>query len=99
MKARTTVTVLARTVETATVNTIPNVICCKIQVTLLGWPMKKTEHRKQNMREVSKMELRILLLAFTIRVSWCLTKTQSTTAVNAEKQKAIKARAIHEGSS
>ena len=34
LKARTTVTVLARTVETATVNTIPNVICCKTQMTL-----------------------------------------------------------------
>ena len=33
LKARTTVIVhWARIVETATVNTIPNVICCKIQV-------------------------------------------------------------------
>ena len=61
--------------------------------------MKEKEHRKQNMREMSNTELRILLLAFTIGVSWCLTKTHSTTAVNAEKQKAIKARAIQKGSS
>ena len=53
MKARTTVTVLARTVETATMNTIPNVICCKIQVALLGWPMKKKEYRKQNISDRS----------------------------------------------
>lgn len=53
LKARTTVIVLARTVETATVNTIPNVICCKTQVALLGWPMKKKEHRKQNMSDVN----------------------------------------------
>ena len=61
--------------------------------------MNEKEHRKQNMREMSNTELRILLLAFTIEVSWCLTKSQSTTSVNAEKQKAIKASAIHKGSS
>ena len=53
LKARITVIVLARTVETATVNTIPNVICCKTQVTLFGRPMKKKEHRKQNMSDMS----------------------------------------------
>ena len=53
LKARTTVIVLARIVETATVNTIANVICCKTQVALLGRPMKKKEHRKQNMSEMS----------------------------------------------
>ena len=55
LKARTTVTVLARTVETATVNATPNVTCCRTQVAEFGWPMKSKGQRKQKMREMSKM--------------------------------------------
>lgn len=36
LKARMTVMVFAKTVETATVKTTPNVVCCRMQVTALG---------------------------------------------------------------
>ena len=36
LKARTTVMVLAKTVDTDTVKTTPNVICCRMQVAVLG---------------------------------------------------------------
>ena len=36
LKARTTVTVLAKMVERETVNTAPNVVCCRMQVAVLG---------------------------------------------------------------
>ena len=55
MKARSIVTVLANTVETATVNTTPNVICCKMHVAEFGWPMKSKGQRKQKKIEMSKM--------------------------------------------
>ncbi|KAK7809193.1 LOW QUALITY PROTEIN: hypothetical protein U0070_025602, partial [Myodes glareolus] len=55
LKASSTVTVLANTVETATVNTTPNVTCCKIQIAELGYPMKSKVQRKQKMSEMSKI--------------------------------------------
>lgn len=55
LKARITIIVLASTVETATVNTRPNVICWRIQVAVLGRPMKSKEQRKHRRREMSKM--------------------------------------------
>ena len=55
MNARTTVIVLAKTVETETVNTTPNVTCCRIQTAELGCPMKSKGHRKLKMSEMSKM--------------------------------------------
>lgn len=55
LKARITVTVLAKTVETASVNTSPNVVSCRMQVAVLGRPMKSKEQRKQKVREVSRM--------------------------------------------
>ena len=55
MNARTTVIVLAKTVETETVNTTPNVICCRMQVAAFGWPMKSKGQRKQKMSEMSKI--------------------------------------------
>ena len=55
LKARTTVIVLAKTVDTDTVNRIPNVVCCRIHVVVLGFPMKSKEQRKQNIRDVSRM--------------------------------------------
>lgn len=36
LKARTTVMVFAKTVETATVKMTPNVVCCRMQVAVLG---------------------------------------------------------------
>jgi hypothetical protein len=39
LKARNTVIVLANTVEIATVKTIPNVICWRMPVAVLRWPM------------------------------------------------------------
>lgn len=48
LKASTTVTVLAKTMETATVQTTPNVTCGRMQVAVLGWPMKTKEPRKQS---------------------------------------------------
>jgi hypothetical protein len=43
------------TVEVTTVNTIPNVVCWRMQVAMLGWPMKSKEQRKQKVREMSRM--------------------------------------------
>ena len=48
LNAITTVIALANTVERATVNKIPNVVCCKMHVIVLGWPMNNRELRKQN---------------------------------------------------
>ena len=55
LNARTTTIVLAKTVERATVNTTPNVICCRKHVTEFGWPMKSKGQRKQKMSEMSKI--------------------------------------------
>jgi hypothetical protein len=55
LKDRITVIVLAKTVETATVNTSPNVICWSIHVTVLGCPMNSKEQRKHRKREMSRM--------------------------------------------
>ena len=55
LKAMTTVIVLANTVEIATVKNTPNVVCCKMQVTWSGCPMKSREQRKQKTREMSRM--------------------------------------------
>jgi hypothetical protein len=55
LKARITVRVLATTVEVTTVNTIPNVVCWRMQVAMPGWPMKSKEQRKQKVREMSRM--------------------------------------------
>ena len=48
LNAITTVIALANTVERATVNKIPNAVCCKMQVIVLGWPIKSKELSKQN---------------------------------------------------
>lgn len=55
LKARTTVIVLAKTVDNATVKKMPNVVCCRMQVPMLGCPMKSNEQRKQNVMEISRM--------------------------------------------
>ena len=55
LKARTTVRVLAKTVESATVNRPPYMLCCRIHVALLGYPMKSKGQRKQQVRVMSKM--------------------------------------------
>jgi hypothetical protein len=55
LKAKTTVIVLANTVEIATVKNTPNVICCRMQVAWLGCPMKSNEQRKQKTREMSRI--------------------------------------------
>jgi hypothetical protein len=55
VKARTTVTVLATRVEIATVNTIPNAICWRIQLAVFRYPVKSKDQRKQQGREMSKM--------------------------------------------
>ena len=57
LNARNTVMVLARTVETATVNLRPNVTCWRTQVTVLGWPMESKEQRKHGRREMSRIKL------------------------------------------
>ena len=99
MNARTTVIVLAKTVERETVNTTPNVICCRMQVAEFGWPMESRGQRKQKMSEMSKMYVRVLLLALTMGVLWCFTMIPRTTVVNAEKHKEIEESAIPKGSS
>lgn len=55
LKARTTVIVFAKTVERATVNRSENVLCCRIQVAVLGYPMKSRGQRKQKARVTSKI--------------------------------------------
>ena len=55
LKARTTVIVLAKTVDKATVKKTPNVICCRMQVPMLGCPIKSNEQRKQSVMEISRM--------------------------------------------
>lgn len=54
LKATTTVMALARTVETATGKTTPNVICWRMQVAVLGQQMKSKERKKPKTREVSR---------------------------------------------
>ena len=55
LKVMTTVIVFTNTVETATVNNSPNVVCCRMQVAWSGCPMKSNEQRKQNTSEMSRM--------------------------------------------
>jgi hypothetical protein len=45
LKATATVIGLAMILEIVTVNTTPNIVCCRMQVAVLEWPMKiqKTE--------------------------------------------------------
>jgi hypothetical protein len=75
LKARTTATVLANTVETATVNTTPTVVCWRMQLAVLGQPMKRKEQRKQKVREMSGMYVRPWSLVLTMGVCWCNTKS------------------------
>jgi hypothetical protein len=55
LKARITVRVLAMTVEVTTVNTIPNVVCWRMQVAMPGRLMKSKEQIQQKVREMSRM--------------------------------------------
>ena len=55
LNAITTVIALANTVERATVNKIPNAVCCKMQVGVLGWPIKSKELSKQMKSVNSRM--------------------------------------------
>ena len=89
LKARTTVMVLAKMVEIATVNMTPNVICWRMQVAVLGWPMKRKEQGKHRMREMSRVQLRARLLALTMEVSLYFTETPRTTAVRTDRQRAV----------
>lgn len=86
LKVRTTVMILAKMVEIATVNTTPNVICWRMPVAVLGWPMKRKEQRKHRMRETSRMQLRARCLALTTEVSLYFTKTPRATAVRTDRQ-------------
>ena len=55
LNAITTVIALANTVERDTVNKIPNAVCCKMQVVVLGCPMKRKELSKQMNSVKSRM--------------------------------------------
>ena len=99
LNARITVMVLAKTVETATVNTKPNATCWRTQVAVLGWPMKRKEQRKHGRREMSRIKLRAWLLALTTGESWCFTKIPKTAAVWTKKHKAIQAMVVPKASS
>ena len=99
LKARITVIVLVKTVERARANTRANVICCNMQEAVFGWPMKRNGHRKQRRREMSRMKLRVRLLALTMGESWCLRKIPKTTTVLTDKHRAVQARAIPRESS
>lgn len=53
--ASTTVVVLAKKVETATVNTTANVVFWRMQMTVFAQPVKSKEQRKQKVREMSRV--------------------------------------------
>ena len=91
LNARITARVLAKTVATATANTDPNVICWRMQVAVWGWLMKSKEQRKHRRREMSRTWLRARLLALTMGVCRCFTKTHKTTAVITQKHRAVQA--------
>ena len=55
LNAVTTTIALANTVERATVNKIPTAVCCKMQVIVLGWPIKSKELSKQMNSVKSRM--------------------------------------------
>ena len=55
LKARTTVMVLAKVVETPMVKMTPKGICWRMQVAVLGRPRKRKEQRQHRMREMSRM--------------------------------------------
>ena len=54
MKARTTVTVLAKMEETPTVKVMLKIVCRRRQETFVGFPMKRNEQRKQRRRETRR---------------------------------------------
>ena len=55
LKAITTVIALVDTVKSITVNKIPQDDCYKMQVTVLDWPMKSKEERKQILSILSRV--------------------------------------------
>ena len=61
--------------------------------------MKVKEQSKQKVSVMSKVKLRPRLLAFTMGVSLCFTKTPVTKAVSADKLRAILASVLPKGSS
>ena len=69
-----------------------------MQLAVLGRPMKSKEQRKQE-EEMSRTWLGARLFALTMGVSQCFTKTHKTTAVMADKQRAVQARDIARESS
>ena len=54
LNTRITVKVLTRTVATAAVNTALKVICWRMQVAVLGQPIKSKEQKKHKTREMSR---------------------------------------------
>lgn len=54
LKGITSVKALAKSVARTTVNALPNVICCRIRVIVLGRPMKCKAQKKQMMGVMSK---------------------------------------------
>ena len=60
--------------------------------------MKSKEQRKHGMREMSRIKLRAWLLALTMGVSLCFTKTQKTTVVRTKKHKAMQVMVVPKAS-
>ena len=55
LKAITTVIALVDTMESITVNKIPQDVCYKMQVIVLDWPMRSKEERKQIINILSRV--------------------------------------------
>ncbi|MEJ1269772.1 olfactory receptor 1354 [Cricetulus griseus] len=85
----TTVTVLANTVERATVNRNPNAFCCRIQVAVLGRPMKSKGQRKQHESDEQDVAESLVIGLDNGSVS-VLQKDPRTTAVSDEKPREMK---------
>lgn len=94
LNARTTVTVLARTEETATEKVVPKTACRRRQEIFVGRPMNSRGHRKDRMSERRRMKLRLRLLAFTIGVSLCFTNIPNMIIVPEQNNRTIKTREI-----
>jgi hypothetical protein len=84
VKAATSVIILDKAVETATLNTSPIVTCWRMQGSVLGFPRNSKAQRKQQMRGMHRILLTAWLLAFTTGVSCCFKENPQTPFVSAQ---------------
>lgn len=94
MNAKTTVMVLASTQDTAIAKIMPKAICRNRQVTFPGHPMNSKEHKKQSMRVMRSIKVKLLLLALTIGVFQCIVMIPRTQRLMTRKRTAKAARTL-----